>query len=91
MGVKRRCGVNELHAGGEVDVALAGVAAEPGGAEGHHRPETLSARCDDVRGELRNEHHRAFHVVKDDAVDGAQIVRDQSVKRLQRGPGGRLP
>ena len=82
--------MDELDAGGKVDVPLAGIAAEPGGAESQHRPEALAAGRDNVCGKLGNEHHRALHVVENDAVDGAQILRDQTVKPIQRGAARRL-
>ena len=88
--VQQRRGMDELDAGREVDVALARVAAEPGGAESEHRPQPLAAGGDDVRRKLGNEHHRALHVVENDAVHGAQVIRDQPVKLVERGAGPRL-
>ena len=71
--VQQRRGVDELDGGGERDVALAAIAAEPGAAEGQHRPQPLAAGRDDMAGELRDQRHRAVH-----ALDDHRLTRSRS-------------
>ena len=92
--VQQRRGVDELDAGGELArAALAGIAAQPRRGEREQRAQPLAAGGDDVRGELRDQRHRAVHAGDDGAVAGLQIVVQQADQRAQRvllGRGARV-
>ena len=66
-------GVDELDRGGEGDVALAAIAAQPRAGQGQHRPQPLAAAGDDMAGELRDQRHRALH-----ALDDQRLTRSRS-------------
>ena len=52
--VQQRRSVHELDRGGELDVAVAGVAGELGHGQRQHRPQPLAARGDQVVGDFRD-------------------------------------
>ena len=70
-------GVDELDAGGEVDMALALIAAQTGCAQRQHRPQPLVAR------QLRDQQHLALHLVEDDAVDAFHVSGAQTAQPVQ--------
>ena len=70
--------MDELDAGGELDVrASPRVAAQPRRRQRQQRPQPLAAGGDDMRGELRDQRHRAVHPGDDGAVAGLQVGADQ--------------
>src|SRR6516165_9824763 len=75
--------MNELNASGEVDVAAAGVAAEPGAGEGEEWAKPFASGRHDMRGELRDERDRTVHTGGNGAVAGAQIVLKQADQRAE--------
>ena len=83
--MQQRGGVNELDAGGETDMALSAVAAEPRGRQRQHRPQPLAAGGDDVTGQLRDQGHRAMHAIDDRPVYMHKIVADQRRQLIERG------
>jgi hypothetical protein len=82
--MQQRRGVDEFDAGGEVDMAPPGIAAELGGGQRQHRAQPLAARGDDMAGELGDQHHRALHPLEDDGVDVAQVLADQGMQGIER-------
>ena len=77
-------GVDELDGGGERDVAVAAIAAQPGAAEGQHRAQPLAAGRDDMPGELRDQRHRAVHPLDDQRVDPVEIALQQPEQGIER-------
>ena len=84
--VQQRRRVDELDAGGQVDVAVALVAAHAGRRQRQQRPQPLAAGGDDVRRELRDQGDRAVHPRDDGAVAGLQVRPDQLDQPGQRVP-----
>ena len=75
--------MNELDAGGEVDMPLPGIAAEPGRGQRQQRPQPLAAGGDDVAGELRNQRHLAAHAADDDLIHLGQVAGDKRLQPVQ--------
>ena len=63
---------------------LAAVAAEPGAAQGQHRPQPLAAARDDMAGELRDQRHRALHALDDQPVDAFEVASEKLGQRVER-------
>ena len=89
--VQEGSGVDEFHAGGEVDGAGTAavcearlVAAQAGAGECQDGAQALAAGGDQVSGELRDERHLALHVGDDDAVAGGEVVGHELGERRQR-------
>ena len=82
--VQQRGGMDELDAGGELDVALASVAAQSCARERQQRAQPLPARGDDVGGELRNKRHRTVHPGYDGAVARLQVRLQHGCQGVQR-------
>ena len=55
--MQQRRGVHEFDGGGELDMAVAGVAGEPRQRQREHRPQPLAAGIDEVVGHLRDHRH----------------------------------
>jgi hypothetical protein len=89
--VQQRRGVDELDAGGEVDVPhAAAVAAHARGRQRQHRPQPLAAGGDDVGGQLRDQRDGAVHARDDGAVAFLKVVvhlRHQVGQRVLAGHG----
>ena len=60
------------------------IAAQPGAAEGQHRPQPLASPCYDMAGELRDQRHRALHALDDQLVDPLQLIAKQPAQRVER-------
>ena len=86
--VQQRGGVDELDAGGEHHMpssdALPGIAAQPRRGEREQRTQPLAAGGDDVRGQLRDQRHRAVHACHYGAVARLEIGLQQGRQRAQR-------
>ena len=87
--VQQRRGMDELDAGGELHVPVAGVAAQPRRGEREQRAQPLAAGGDDVCRKLRDQLHLAVHAGDDGAVAGLQIVVQQGHQSGQRVLAGR--
>jgi hypothetical protein len=84
-------GVDELDRGGQADMALAAMAAQPGRGEGEDRTDALAARGDKITGQLRDQLDRALHPLQDQGVHRLQILGDEGGQAVERaGIGGRL-
>ncbi len=77
-------GVDEFDRGGERDMAVAAIAAQPGAAQGQHRPQPLAAAGDDMTGELRDQPDRAVHAIDDQPVDLFEVALQQPRQRVER-------
>jgi hypothetical protein len=75
--MQQRGGMDEFDAGGEFDMPLPGIAAKPRGGEGKQRAQALAARGDEMRGQLRDQRHRALHPRHNCLVGGLHIGRQQ--------------
>ncbi len=76
--------MDELDAGRQPDMPVAAIAAQRGGAKGEHRAEPLSAGGDQMSGQLRDQVHRALHMLQDRRIDPVEIRADQPQQRFQR-------
>jgi len=93
--VQQRGGVDELDDRRGLDVAVAAVAAGPGGEQHRQRPQPLAARADDVVGDLVDQCDVARQALDDDPVEASQFVRHRfpDVLELHSGhdhPGSTL-
>ena len=82
--VQQGRGVDEFDCSGERDVPASSIAAQPGAAEGEHRPQPLAAARYDIAGELRDQRHRALHALDDQLVDPLQLIAKQPAQRVER-------
>ena len=71
--VQQRRRVHELDRGGELDVAVAGIAGEPRHRQGQHRPQPLAARIDQVVGDLGDHRHLGAGARQDHGVDALHV------------------
>jgi len=81
--VEQGGGMDEFDAGGELDVALAGIAAQAGGGQGQHRAQAFASGGDNVAGKLGNERNVAVHAADNGVVDQPKIIADQADQDLQ--------
>ena len=88
--VEKRGGVHELDAGGELDMAVARVAAHPRRGDGQHRPQPLAAGGDQVPGDVGDDAHIRAGAVDDQRVDPLHVVPGQPHQRLDAGTGAPL-
>ncbi len=65
--------MHEFDSGGELDMAVAGVAGEPRQSEREHRPQPLAAGIDEVVSDLRDHRHLGTRARKNDAIDALHI------------------
>ena len=75
--VQQRRRVHELDAGGELDVAVAGIAEHLRGGERHHRPQPLAAGRDQMVGDFRDHLDVGAGLGQDQLVDPAHVGRGQ--------------
>ena len=86
--MQQRRGVDELDRGGETDVILAPIAAEPRGGEREHRSQALAARLDEMGGDL-GDAGRMFrdHSLADQKVDSVHLARKRGCEAFHRFDG----
>ena len=82
--VQQRRGVHELDAGGELDVAVAGIAEHLRGSERQHRPQPLAAGRDQMVGDFRDHLDVGAGLGQDQLVDAAHVGRRQIDQQLDR-------
>jgi hypothetical protein len=99
---QQRRRMHELDRGGELDVAVAAIAAQARRGEREDRPETLAARGNQMIGDFGNHRHRRSRARQDRLVDQRHVAghqRDQALDQpfrrlfLERNDNshGRLP
>src|SRR5262245_49865765 len=64
-------------------VALALIPAEPGGAQGQHRTQTLASGRNEMSGELGDEPDRALHPLQYQGVHGLHVLAHESDQAVQ--------
>jgi hypothetical protein len=69
--------VHEFDRRGELDMAIAGIAAKARGGEGEHRPQAFAARRDEVVGDFRDHRDLGAGARQNRPVDQGHIVGDQ--------------
>ena len=69
--------MDELDAGSKANMPVTLVVAQSRRAEGEHRPQPLAAGGNQVPRKLRDQRHRALHMLDDGLVDPFQISLDQ--------------
>ncbi len=85
--MKQGRGVDEFHRGRQPEMTVSAIAAKLRAAQKKHRAQPFSPCGDDMPRKLGNERHAAFHPLEDQAVDAAQIVSHQPLKRSKGGFG----
>ncbi len=76
--------MDKFDTGSQADMPFALVIAEPGRTQREHGAEALSARRDDMAGELRDQQDRALHLLQDDLVDSRHIGNRKIAQSVQR-------
>ena len=82
--MQKRCGVHELHGGGETHVAIAFVAEHAGGCERHHGTQALAAGGNQMIGNFRYHFDIGPGAGKDHLVHPRHIGFRQIDERLNR-------
>ena len=85
--VQQRRGVHELDRGGELDVAVAGIAGQARHRQGQHRPQPLAAGRDQVVGDLRDHRHLGAGARQNLGVDPLHVGRDELDQAVDGGVG----
>ena len=84
--VVQQCrGVHELDGGGELDVAVAGVAGQLRQGQCEDRAQPLAAGIDQVIGDLRDHRHFGAGPRQDRSVDAFHVRRDETHQAVDRG------
>ena len=83
--MQERGGVHELDRGGELDVAVAGVAGEVCHGQRQHRAQALAPGGDQVVGDLRYHGHLGAGSRQDGGVDALHVGGDEPDQRFYRG------
>ena len=81
-------GVNELDRRGQLDMAVAAIAAGMGGGEGEHGPQALAAGFDQMPRQVGDQLHGRAHALEDELVAGLHVGGDQGVQALDRRNAG---
>ena len=76
--------MDELDRGGELQVTIAPVAAQPGGSQREQRPQSLAPGRDDVARELGDERDRRIHPADDQSVYRLKILCDELGQGIER-------
>ena len=84
--MEERGGVHELDRGRELQVMLARVAHHAGSRERQHRPDALSARIDEMRGDLGDQLHMALRMRQDRLVHPLHVGEREFHQRLDARP-----
>ena len=84
--VEQGRGVDEFDAGGEGDMAPAGISAHAGRYQGQQGSEPFAPGDHDVAGQLRYQRHRAVHAPDDEFIDRFQVVGGKGRQRFQGRP-----
>ena len=82
--VQQRRGVHEFDRGGELDMAVAGIAGEPRQRQRQHRPQPLAAGSDQVVGDLGDHRHFGAGARQDGGVDALHVGGHQLDQRIDR-------
>ena len=82
--MQQRRGVHEFDRGGELDMAVAGIAGEAGHRQCQHRAETFAARGNQVVGDLGNHGDFRPRPRQDRGVDPLHIGGDEPDQRIYR-------
>ena len=85
--VQQRRGVHEFDRGGELDVAVAGIAGQARHRQRQHRPQPLAAGRDQMVGDLRDHRHLGAGARQNLGVDPLHVGRDQLDQAVDGGVG----
>ncbi|MGY4368389.1 hypothetical protein ACVW1A_004454 [Bradyrhizobium sp. LB1.3] len=85
--VQERGGMHELDGGGELDMAVAGVAGEVGHGERQHRPQALAPGGDQMVGDLGDHGHVRTGPRQDRGVDALHVTGDKDNQLFDRRAG----
>ena len=83
--MQQRRGVHELDGGGELDMAVAGIAGEACHRQRQHRAQALAARRDQVVGDFRDHGDFRPRPRQDRGVDPLHVRGDEPDQRINRG------
>ena len=85
--VKEGRGVHEFDRGGELDVALAAIAAKARRRQGQDRTHPFSPRGDKVVGDLRDHRHLRSRPRQNGLIDLGHVASDERSQRLDQAIG----
>lgn len=76
--------MDELDDGGELVMVRAAIAERICDKQQQGRAKPFASRCDDVFGDLPNEHHFGMKALADHAINGSHVGGDRRVEFLSR-------